>query len=250
MKYFIPTYRKQEIKSAELFDGLDYLLFCDKQDFEMLSEKYNCYLLPDGVQGNIARVRNYILKYARSKKIECFSMCDDDISRLFIYDSELKSRKKELTAFEFDYILDKFSETFIEKENCIGWSLNETDQPRNYKGLVNCNNACFMSGTFSIYFPDSITFEFDERLSLKEDYDFTLQALTNGKVIYKFSGLMYKPERVTNGLKNFGGCSIYRTSEKETEQIKLMKEKWGDFIKYKDGDINGVINYQKLYTLI
>ena len=44
MKYFIPTYRKQEIKTAKLFDGLDYLLFCDNQDFEKLSEKYNCYL--------------------------------------------------------------------------------------------------------------------------------------------------------------------------------------------------------------
>jgi hypothetical protein len=32
------------------------------------------------------------------------------------------------------------------------------------------------------------------------------------------------------------------------EQIKLMKEKWGDLIKYKDGDINGVINYQLLYN--
>jgi hypothetical protein len=105
-----------------------------------------------------------------------------------------------------------------------------------------------MSGTFSIYFTDRITFDFDENLSLKEDYDFTLQALTNGKVIYKFKGLFYLPERVTTGLKNFGGCSTYRTSEREMEQIKLMKEKWGDLIKYKDGDINGVINYQLLYN--
>lgn len=27
------------------------------------------------------------------------------------------------------------------------------------------------------------------------------------------------------------------------------EEKWGDFVKYKDGDINGVINYKKLYYL-
>lgn len=248
MKYFIPTYRKEKIKTAELFNGLDYLLFCDKQDFKRLSDKYNCYLLPDGIQGNISRVRNYILKYANENKIDYFAMCDDDISKLFIYDSELKSRLKELTAFEYDYILDKFSETFYQKDNCVGWSMNETSQPRDYKGEIGCNNACFMSGTFSIYFTDRITFEFDERLSLKEDYDFTLQALTNGKTIFKFKGLFYLPERVTIGLKNFGGCSTYRTNEKEMEQIQLMKDKWGNLIKYKDGDINGVINYRLLYN--
>lgn len=248
MKYFIPTYRKKEVKTAETFKGLDYLLFCDEEDFEKWNDKYNCYLLPDGVQGNIARVRNYILKYARENKIEMFSMCDDDISKLYIYDSTLKSRLKELSGAEYDYILDRFSETFYQKENCVGWSMNETSQPRDYKGEIGCNNACFMSGTFSIYFTDRITFQFDERLSLKEDYDFTLQALTNGKIIYKFKGLFYLPERVTTGLKNFGGCSTYRTSEREQEQIKLMKEKWGDLIKYKDGDINGVINYGLLYN--
>jgi hypothetical protein len=248
MKYLIPTYRKEKIKTAELFNGLDYLLFCDKQDFEKLSDKYNCYLLPDGIQGNIARVRNYILKYANENKIDYFAMCDDDISKLFIYDSELKSRLKELTAFEYDYILDKFSDTFYQKDNCVGWSMNETTQPRDYKGEICCNNACFMSGTFSVYFTDRITFEFDERLSLKEDYDFTLQALTSGKTIFKFKGLFYLPERVTTGLKNFGGCSTYRTNEKEMEQIQLMKDKWGNLIKYKDGDINGVINYRLLYN--
>lgn len=248
MKYFIPTYRKEKIKTAELFNGLDYLLFCDKQDFEKLSDKYNCYLLPDGIQGNIARVRNYILKYANENKIDYFAMCDDDISKLFIYDSELKSRKKELTSFEYDYILDKFSDTFYQKDNCVGWSMNETAQPRDYKGEICCNNACFMSGTFSIYFTDRITFEFDERLSLKEDYDFTLQALTNGKTIFKFKGLFYLPERITDRLTNFGGCSTYRTNEKEMEQIQLMKDKWGNLIKYKDGDINGVINYRLLYN--
>lgn len=49
MKYFIPTYRKKEVKTAETFRGLDYLLFCDKEDFEKWSNQYNCYLLPDGV---------------------------------------------------------------------------------------------------------------------------------------------------------------------------------------------------------
>lgn len=248
MKYFIPTYRKENIKTADLFKELDYLLFCDKKDYDRWSKKYKCFLLPDGVQGNIARVRNYILNYARDEKIEKFAMCDDDISKVYKYDSSLKSRKKEMNPVDYDYIIDLFSDVFYQKENCVGWSMNETDQPRDYKGEIECNNACFMSGTFSIYFTDRITFDFDERLSLKEDYDFTLQALTNGKVIYKFKGLFYRPERVTTGLKNFGGCSTYRTSEREMEQIKLMKEKWGDLIKYKDGDINGVINYQLLYN--
>lgn len=211
-------------------------------------KKYKCFLLPDGVQGNIARVRNYILNYARDEKIEKFAMCDDDISKVYKYDSGLKSRIKEMDPVDYDYIIDRFSDVFYQKENCVGWSMNETSQPRHYKGEIGCNNACFMSGTFSIYFTDRITFDFDENLSLKEDYDFTLQALTNGKVIYKFRGLFYLPERVTAGLKNFGGCSTYRTSEREMEQVKLMKEKWGDLIKYKDGDINGVINYQLLYN--
>ena len=248
MKYLIPTYRKEKIKTAELFNGLDYLLFCDKQDFEKLSDKYNCYLLPDGIQGNIARVRNYILNYARDEKIEKFAMCDDDISKVNKYDSSLKGRKKEMNPVDYDYIIDRFSDVFYQKENCVGWSMNETDEPINYKGEIECNNACFMSGTFSVYFTDRITFEFDERLSLKEDYDFTLQALTNGKTIFKFKGLFYLPERITSGLKNFGGCSTYRTNEKEMEQIQLMKDKWGNLIKYKDGDINGVINYRLLYN--
>lgn len=39
MKYFIPTYRKENIKTAELFKELDYLLFCDKKDYDRWSKK-------------------------------------------------------------------------------------------------------------------------------------------------------------------------------------------------------------------
>lgn len=247
MKYLIPTYRKSEIKTAELLKDLDYLLFTDKQDFDILDKKYNCFLLPDGVQGNISRVRNFILNYARDKKISSFVMCDDDISILYKYDAEIKSRRREINPIIFDNILNCFDNLFIENEKCIGWTISETEQPRDYKGKIDCNNACFMSGTFSIYFTDRINFEFDENLSLKEDYDFTLQALTSGKIIYRFKGLCYKPERATLNIKNFGGCSTYRTKEKELQQIKLMEQKWKGLIKFKDGDINGIINFKKLY---
>lgn len=250
MKYLIPTYRKKEIKSAELLVGLDYLLFMDKEDFDIYSKKYNCFLLPDGIQGNIARVRNFILNYAKEQKYDSFIMCDDDISKFYKYDSNVGARRREINAFEFDYILNKFDSLFFENRKCIGWTIAETEQPRDYKGRVDCNNACFMSGTFSVYFPERIFFEFDENLPLKEDYDFTLQALTNGKIIYRFKGLSYKPERITSNIKNFGGCSTYRTKERENQQIELMKKKWGNFIKYKNGDINGIINYKEIYKNI
>ncbi len=68
---------------------------------------------------------------------------------------------------------------------------------------------------------------FDENLSLKEDYDYTLQHIT------KFGGAL-RCNDLLCGFKhrdNKGGAVAYRTAEKEQEAIAYLKNKWGKVIR-------------------
>lgn len=83
----------------------------------------------------------------------------------------------------------------------------------------------FVVGDFMVIAPS--TPRFDERLKLKEDYDFTAQHLrTYGEVARLDWWLLTFKHRT-----NKGGAVAYRTPELEQESIALLREKWGTWIR-------------------
>lgn len=63
---------------------------------------------------------------------------------------------------------------------------------------------------------------------MNEDYDFFIQMCRrDGKALR-----LNKWHYVCGHIMDKGGCGAYRTLKKEREQAKIMKDKWGDVVRY------------------
>ena len=116
--------------------------------------------------------------------------------------------------------------------------INQMEKYDMYLGAVSpTNNEFYFSETRPIGFRHfclgdlhlirKCDLKFDESLTLKEDYDYTLQH------IKKFGGvcrLNYILPTFTHRV-NKGGAVAVRTEALEQENIKLLKKKWGSLIR-------------------
>ena len=68
---------------------------------------------------------------------------------------------------------------------------------------------------------------FDEKLSLKEDYDFTLQHIKQFGGVLRLNYILPNFKHYTNK----GGAVAIRTEEREQEAIQYLKNKWGSSIR-------------------
>lgn len=67
---------------------------------------------------------------------------------------------------------------------------------------------------------------FDERVRLKEDYDFSLQSLLRHRRVIRNNKFAF----FVAHLRTTGGCATYRTMELEREAVAVLKRKWGEEI--------------------
>ena len=70
------------------------------------------------------------------------------------------------------------------------------------------------------------TLRFDEEMTLKEDYDFTMQHIEKYGRVSRLDWLMGKFKHRTNS----GGAVSIRTKEEELRNIEHLKKKWGEDI--------------------
>lgn len=79
---------------------------------------------------------------------------------------------------------------------------------------------------------------YDETLPLKEDYDFFIQNVQRYGGVVRFNAVNY----LCDHQKMEGGCQVYRTKEKERENMEALIAKWGsDVIRSTEDDINPVV---------
>lgn len=83
----------------------------------------------------------------------------------------------------------------------------------------------FVIGDFLVVLPSPL--RFDEAMTLKEDYDFTIQH------IHKYGGVLRNDDVLCNfeHYTNAGGAVSVRTTEEEQKNIQYLKQKWGSIIK-------------------
>ena len=68
---------------------------------------------------------------------------------------------------------------------------------------------------------------FDENMTLKEDYDFTLQHIKSYGGVIRNDDILCNFEHYTNS----GGAVSIRTTDEEQKNILYLKNKWGDLIR-------------------
>ena len=214
-----PSYKRPKVKT------LDYLPFCkvyvDCKEYDEYKkqnpEGANIISVPEGVQGNLCRIRNYILDKELAENDVCL-IIDDDLGGIFYFEKLKESR---VEADEFLTFIEKYS--IMAKD--IGarfWGVNCNSDPQCYREYTPFSTTSYIGGPFQCFLKDN-ELRYDENLPLKEDYDMTLQQLNKYRVVLRINKYHYKCEQSTNA----GGCATYRNIEREKEQLRMLQKKWG-----------------------
>ena len=217
MKIVIPSYRRPDnCLTAKLLRRA--VIAVHKNEIEEYRKHNQNEILemPDELaEKGMAVIRNWILDNAGDEEI---LMIDDDI-KYFLY-FERSERKK----MDEEMIYELAENGFRMARECGTklWGINVAPDKIFYKECSPFALTSPVCGTFfgAIRDPE---IRFDERLGLKEDYDYSIQILKKYRKIWRFNKYFYQAEHINST----GGCSGYRSFDREKEQAELLQKKWG-----------------------
>ena len=224
----IPSYKRPKVKT------LDYIpyakVFVDYKEYnEYLEENKegSCIVAcPEGIQGNVARVRNYILDTEfDGGGADVVVMLDDDMKGMYYWQN---NEECELKTEDFLDFIEKYSNLAIEW-GAYFWGVNLNPDRQCYKEFRPFNTLNFIGGPFQCFIKGGGC-RYDERLPLKEDYDMTLQHLNKHRKTLRVNKYFYKVKQSEQA----GGCAMMRNFKKEKEQLELLQKKWGNNIVKQD----------------
>lgn len=228
----IPSYRRAD-KVRTLGVCPFATVYVDEHDADAYRERNDAeiFVMPDGIQGNIARVRNWILEHEFANGADAVCMMDDDIRGF----GEFRGRPD-----YYGYIRDWFGPdqmaAFIERntELCsdLGltmWGVNTIYSNRQYHQSEPFSLTKVILGPFSVHL--SRRFRYDASIPLKEDYDMFLQHMERDRAVLRINSAFYD-----NGGSNLanGGCASQRSSKAEESQFDALQRKWGNGIIARD----------------
>lgn len=240
-----PSYKRPVVKT------LKYLPFCkifvdgsEEQDYKAQNPSANIISCPDGIQGNVARVRNYILDTEFCSGADAVCIVDDDIKQLerFVVDKTSGygyERVKIETDEFFDY-LEKYTQLCDEFGYKL-WGVNLNLDNLSYRHCVPFSTVSVILGPFSVHLKNPI--RYDESLPLKEDYDICIQHLNKYRGILRVNSIHYDCLQS----ENKGGCASMRNRQREKEQFELLQKKWGSKIVREDKTSKGHTKKKKQF---
>lgn len=223
-----PSYRRAaDVKT------LDYVPYCkiwvDEDEFADYHDNYpdaNIISCPKGVQGNLCRIRNYILKKEFEDGADVVLIIDDDLNGIerYILRDGFAYAKEKLNADDLLVMVEKYS-ILAEELGAKFWGVNCIQEPRAYRHYTPFSTNAYIGGPFQCFLKGNKCW-YDETLPLKEDYDMTLQQLNYERVVLRVNAYHY----ICKQSEQAGGCATYRNRLKELEQLNLLRKKWGDDI--------------------
>lgn len=225
-------------KRADNVRTLKYLPYCriyvayeEYEDYKANYPDFDIVQCAKGVQGNVSRVRNYILRQELEKNgADVCVIIDDDLTALerYYYADGWGYNKHRLTADEFLQFVEKY--TIMAQDAGVKlWGVNCNPDYMVYRYSTPFSFLCFVGGPFQAFLKGNDCY-YDESLPLKEDFDMTLQQLNRNRRVLRVNSHHYICEQST--IK--GGCASYRNIEKEREQFELLRRKWGSRIVKQD----------------
>lgn len=222
---------------------LKYLPYCrvwvdcgEYEEYKKANPEAEIISCPKGVQGNVARIRNYILKKEFERGMDAVLMLDDDLSFVARFEEDPVThfgyKERIITAEELPLIVEKYS-IMAQDLGAKFWGVNCVRDARAYLQNVPFSTNRFIGGPFQCFLKGNRCL-YDERLPLKEDYDMLLQQLNLERVVLRVNYMHFYCEQSTN----VGGCAAYRNRQREAEQLSLLRQKWGGRIVHFDAGSN------------
>tara|TARA_Y100000004_G_C8951866_1_gene428884 strand:+ start:204 stop:947 length:744 start_codon:yes stop_codon:yes gene_type:complete len=207
--------------SHKYIPSLKYVV-CEDQAESYRKNKLPVLICPNSAQGNVSRVRNWILDNVESKHIV---IVDDDLHYIgkWIGNKYVKISSRDIE----DFIAYGFE--MAEGFGVKYWGINIMSDKGAYREYTPFSLNNVILGPFG-GFVDGFEPRYDETLPLKEDYDLSIQALNKYRKILRINFAHYVCKQHTN----IGGCASYRTIQREKEQFDKLQKKWGSKIVRRD----------------
>ena len=212
----IPSYKRPtNCKTAKMLTRA--VIYVHEFEVEEYKKNYKNKIvaIPDDLQKKgMATIRNFILDNAESDHI---LMIDDDLNGFGYHESDeyMKMKEKEIYAFiEMGFRMCEGMETVL-------WGVNLTQDRKFYRESSPLSLSAVILGPFMGIIRTEL--RFDERLGLKEDYDYSLMVLNKYRRILRMNKYHY----ISDHIKVVGGCATYRTAEIEEKPAEALQRKWG-----------------------
>jgi len=171
--------------------------------------------------GKLLASRNRILDDAFEANIPAVQFSDDPVSlkQAILYRRKITSQ---ILSFQtaVEYLLDGLQQTRMKLAGCAPTANEFFFDPRR---VISFNR--FIVGDFTVTMPTEL--RYDENLTLKEDYDYTLQHIQKYGGVARRNDILAEFKHYTNE----GGVVDYRSVAEEQKNIAYLKKKWGASIK-------------------
>lgn len=206
-------------------ETLDYLPFCrvyvaesEFEDYKKQNKGADIVAVPNKVQGNLCRIRNYILDEEFKNNADVVLIIDDDMKGVYYWEN---NKKHIVEASDFLGFIEKYS-IMAKDIGAYFWGVNINCDKKCYREMTPFSTISYIGGPFQCFLKGG-SCRYDERLPLKEDYDMTLQQLNKYRVAFRVNKFFYDVKQSQQA----GGCASYRNLVKEKEQFELLQKKWG-----------------------
>lgn len=213
---------------------LNYLPFCriwvDESEYDAYKEHYpdsDIVSCPTGVQGNLCRVRNWILDREFERGMDVVLIIDDDLSYIeyYYYKNGFAYNRQKVEAEDFPAFIEKYS-IMAQDIGAKFWGVNVNKDSMAFRHTTPFSTISYIGGPFQCFLKGNRC-KYDEKLPLKEDYDMTLQQLNKERVVLRVNAYHY----ICKQSENVGGCATYRNREREHQQLLALKAKWGGLVR-------------------
>jgi len=215
----IPSYKRPKVETLKYLPFAK--VFIDKSEeveYRKSNKGADIVVVPDGVQGNLCRIRNHIMKTQFEDGADVVLIVDDDMKGCYRW---VNSKKKLIQSSDFLAFVEEYS-IIARDMNVYMWGLNINQDKQVYREYTPFSTTSYIGGPFQAFMKGNELY-YDERLSLKEDYDMTLQQLNKYRKALRVNNHFY----IVKQSENPGGCASYRNYVEEERQLMLLQSKWG-----------------------
>jgi len=215
---FAPSYKRAKGCFTQKYLSQCTYVVAESEAEEYLAEGHKIMVAPDSAQGNLCRIRNWIIDNSPNKNL---LLLDDDISCFARYERNIS---RDMTEAEFYQFVEN---AFImaKESGARFWGVNCVDDKGSYREATPFSFNAYIGGPFQAHILEH-GIRYDENLPLKEDFDMTLQQLNKYRKVLRFNFIHYFAKMH----KNTGGCATYRTLEREKKNLEALRKKWGSKI--------------------
>lgn len=223
VKVFIPSYKRAgKVKTLNTCPSAT--LVVAESEAEAYAAVYpNVWAIPDDIQGNIARVRNYILDNA-----ECDAVCmmDDGIASFGVFGGgpEFGYNRKKLRGSEFEEFLCRYT-GLCDDLGLHLWGVNIQAANGLYHQAEPFSLTKIVLGPFSVHVGSPI--RYDENLPLKEDYDLFLRHMQVYRGVLRVNAAWYANSGSSGAV---GGCADMRDIDEERREFTELQRRWGSSV--------------------